>query len=118
MSILSQAELSGWQIIKMVLRVLGLAILATAHSSISRNVKRKSDSVLFRVACGKWDCRLTIRTSAPSRSRSRRSATTPVEEANSSSTEITLTETDQRVGDASSFPDPSAAGYAISGTTA
>lgn len=118
MSILSQAELSGWQIMKMVLRVLGLAILAMARLSTTPSVKRKPDSAQFRVVCGKWVCRLTIKTSGPSRSRSRRSGTLLSEGPSSSSTAITLVETDRRVGDVSSFPDPSAAGYAISETKA
>lgn len=118
MSTLNQLELSGWQIMKMVVRVSALAILAMGRSSTSRYVKRKSDSALFRVVCGKWDCRLTIKTSGGSQSRSRRSVTTPLVEASSSSTEITLAETIQRVGDVSSFPTPSAAGYVISDTSA
>lgn len=101
----NQMVLSGFLIVKLALRVLGVAIAAMAPFGTSRSVKRKSDSVQFRLVCGSWVARFTIRASAPSRSRSRRSATTPMADPNSIYTEITPQETDQRVGDVSSYHD-------------
>jgi len=101
----NQMVLSGFLIVKLALRVLGVAIAGMARSGTFRSVKRKSDSVQFRLVCGSWVCRFTIRPSVPSRSRSNRSATTPMADPSSIYTEITLPETDRRVGDVSSYHD-------------
>lgn len=109
MSILNPPELSGWLIVKMVARVLGLAILAMVRIPTGPKAKRKPDAAQFRVACGKWEARMTIRASVPRRSRSSRSATQRMADPNSLYTGTTLEETDRRVGDASSLTEQPAA---------
>ena len=79
-----------WQMTKIFARFYAAVIPATAMASITRQKRRKYRLDRYRLECGAWALRATIRVSGRAVSLSSLSLTKRMEEAASSYPEITL----------------------------